>query len=95
MANVIPLHTGVPSEDPSWYDEAACHTLAPDLFFPRGRTGSAAELAEAAKRVCASCPVAGPCLEYALATNQEYGVWGGTTEDERRSLRRQTAAAGR
>ncbi|MHB1928125.1 MAG: WhiB family transcriptional regulator [Acidimicrobiales bacterium] len=81
-------------EDPGWYAQAACHTLPPDLFFPAGRTGSGADLAEAAKRVCARCPVAGPCLEFALETNQEYGVWGGTTEEERRCLRRRARALG-
>ncbi len=83
-----------PHEDPSWYAEAACRTLPPELFFPAGRTGSAATLAEGAKEVCDRCPVAGPCLEFALQTNQEYGVWGGTTEDERRSMRRQARALG-
>ncbi len=83
-----------PHEDPSWYAEAACRTLPPDLFFPAGRTGSAATLAEGAKKVCERCPVAGPCLEFALQTNQEYGVWGGTTEDERRSIRRETRSLG-
>jgi WhiB family redox-sensing transcriptional regulator len=77
-----------PFESPSWYAEAACHTLPADLFFPAGRTGSARELAEAAKRVCARCRVSQACLAFALETNQEYGVWGGTTEDERRALSR-------
>ena len=72
---------------PAWQSAAACRRLPPELFFPAGRTGAAEELAEAAKAVCARCPVTDSCLRYALDTNQEYGVWGGTTEDERRQLR--------
>jgi len=50
---------------------------------------------ESAKRVCANCDAQKSCLEFALATNQESGVWGGTTEDERRKLRKQWLAARR
>ncbi len=84
-------HLSPTADDPlsqrGWQGEAACRTLPPELFFPGGRTGPAVELAEAAKAVCARCPVTEACLHYALDTNQEYGVWGGTTEDERRPLR--------
>lgn len=45
-------------------------------------------IVEAAKAVCESCPVREACLRYALETNQEAGVWGGTSEEERRKLRR-------
>jgi WhiB family transcriptional regulator, redox-sensing transcriptional regulator len=58
-----------------------------ELFSPVGNTGAALEQAERAKAVCAGCPVCGQCLDYALDTNQD-GIWGGMTEDERRSLRR-------
>jgi WhiB family redox-sensing transcriptional regulator len=71
----------------SWRSEAACRSLPPELFFPAGRTGPAVDVAGAAKAVCSACPVTEDCLHYALDTNQEYGVWGGTTEDERRPLR--------
>jgi WhiB family redox-sensing transcriptional regulator len=77
-----------------WRDEAACRQTDPDLFFPPGRTGVAIEQLEAAKSVCRSCPVQHPCLQFALETNQEAGIWGGTDEDERRRLRR-TWRAGR
>ncbi len=70
-----------------WRQEAACRFSPPDLFFPVGRTGPAVSQIEAAKAVCRTCPSQSPCLEFALATNQESGVWGGTSEDERRSLR--------
>lgn len=60
----------------------------PELFFPVGTTGPAVDQAETAKRICACCEVREPCLEFAIATKQDAGVWGGLTEDERRSLRR-------
>ena len=72
----------------NWRDNAACRDTDPDLFFPVGTTGLAVEQISAAKAVCATCPVKGPCLEFALITNQDSGVWGGTSEDERRKIRR-------
>jgi WhiB family redox-sensing transcriptional regulator len=71
-----------------WRAESACRDTDPDLFFPVGTTGPAIEQIDAAKAVCAECPVQSQCLEFALATNQDSGVWGGTSEDERRRLRR-------
>ena len=68
-----------------WRDEAACGGAETALFFPAGEEAS---LAEAAKSVCAMCPVADECLQYALATNQSEGIWGGMTGSERRRLRR-------
>jgi WhiB family redox-sensing transcriptional regulator len=59
-----------------------------EMFFPTGSTGHALEQAEQAKAVCASCPVRVQCLDWALATGQDAGIWGGTTEDDRRTLRR-------
>jgi WhiB family redox-sensing transcriptional regulator len=78
----------VPKPD-QWRHQASCRSVDPDLFFPVGTTGMALEQIDAAKAVCMDCPVNRPCLEYALATNQDSGVWGGTSEDERRVLRRQ------
>ncbi len=71
-----------------WRGRAACTDEDPELFFPIGTTGPAVEQADAAKRVCAVCDVREECLEFALATNQDAGVWGGLTEDERRTLKR-------
>src|SRR5213082_2913841 len=59
-----------------WRDVAACRDTDPDLFFPVGTTGPAIDQIESAKAVCRACDVQGPCLEFALATNQEAGVWG-------------------
>ena len=72
-----------------WRDDAACRDEDPELFFPIGTTGIALEQVNAAKRVCARCPVQEDCLEFTLASNQDAGIWGGTSEDERRLLRRQ------
>lgn len=72
----------------SWREHAACKDTDPDLFFPVGSTGPALEQIEAAKAVCNACEAKAPCLEFALATNQESGVWGGTSEEERRRLRK-------
>src|SRR4029079_15282896 len=58
-----------------WRDEAACRDTDPDLFFPVGSTGPAVEQIAAAKLVCRRCDVQGACLEFALATNHEDGVW--------------------
>ena len=80
--------TEVPKPD-QWRHQARCRDVDPDLFFPVGTTGMALEQIASAKEVCTMCPAQGPCLEYALSTNQDSGVWGGTSEDERRALRRQ------
>lgn len=71
-----------------WQDDAACRDTDPDLFFPVGTTGLAVDQIASAKAVCTTCPVRRECLEFALFTNQDSGVWGGTSEDERRKLRR-------
>jgi WhiB family transcriptional regulator, redox-sensing transcriptional regulator len=79
-------------EHDDWRKHAACRDTDPDLFFPVGTTGPAIEQIENAKAVCRQCEVQKPCLEYALVTNQDSGIWGGTSEEERRALRRQRAA---
>ncbi|MGH8900379.1 MAG: WhiB family transcriptional regulator [Egibacteraceae bacterium] len=71
-----------------WRQKAACRDEDPDLFFPIGSTGPALDQAERAKAVCGRCEVVDQCLAWALRTGQDAGVWGGLTEDERRSLRR-------
>jgi WhiB family redox-sensing transcriptional regulator len=72
-----------------WRLRASCRSTDPDLFFPVGTTGMALEQIDHAKQVCTLCPVQAPCLEFALSSNQDSGVWGGTSEEERRVLRRQ------
>lgn len=70
---------------PEWRKDAACSGADADTFFPIGEDEA---LAAPAKEVCAACPVQEQCLQYALATNQTEGVWGGMTGPERRRLRR-------
>ncbi|NNN21935.1 MAG: WhiB family transcriptional regulator [Acidimicrobiales bacterium] len=71
-----------------WRVRAACRDTDPDLFFPIGSTGAALDQICAAKKVCNLCDSKDQCLEFALATNQESGVWGATSEEERRGLRK-------
>ena len=76
-----------------WRDRARCLDEDPDLFFPIGSTGPALVQAEEAKAICRQCPVITDCLEWALTNFQDSGVWGGTTEDERRLMRRRGVTA--
>ena len=78
-----------------WRDDALCRDTDPELFFPVGTTGVALVHIARAKEVCDECTVSGPCLDFALETNQDSGVWGGLTEEERRVIRRRRAAAAR
>ena len=83
----------VQHQQDSWRTRAACRSLPADLFFPSGELEDQAVVqAEEAKAVCARCPVRVACLEFAIATNQPYGVWGGLNASERRSLRRRRMA---
>lgn len=69
--------------DLEWQADAACRGADPDLFFPeRG------ESTREAKEICGICPVRRVCLEHALAHGERHGIWGATSERERRSLRR-------
>ncbi|MGI8984802.1 MAG: WhiB family transcriptional regulator [Acidimicrobiales bacterium] len=81
--------------DKSWRSQARCLGSDPDLFFPLGGSGKPLAQAEMAKALCLDCPVRELCLQYALETNQMTGVWGGTTEEERRSIRRKWVRSGR
>lgn len=80
---------GRPGED--WRDQAACLGEDPELFFPIGNAGPALAQIEEAKSVCHRCAVMDICLTYALQTGQEFGVWGGLSEDERRPFVRRHA----
>lgn len=78
-----------------WRSRAACLNVDPELFFPIGNTGPALAQAAEAKAVCATCEVEATCLQWALDNNQDSGVWGGMSEEERRALKRRTARARR
>lgn len=73
---------------PRWHRRAACRGVDPDLFFPE--RGDFPTLA-AARNVCAGCPVADLCMSYARDRPERFGVWGGTTEQDRKELRRQAS----
>jgi len=63
--------------------QGRCRDLPPEIFFPSDGVG-----VEVARHYCAECPVKGPCLEYALESHIEHGVWGGASERERRRIAR-------
>ena len=67
-----------------WQVNARCHEVDPEIFFPE-RGGSS----KAARAVCSQCTVRAQCLEYALNNKEQFGIWGGTSERERRRLRRE------
>jgi WhiB family redox-sensing transcriptional regulator len=77
--------------DPNeWRLDAACRDLDTAVFFPDTDEESAR-----AKAICAGCPVRDACLDFALVTRQDDGVWGGLDENERRRLRRRRQEAAR
>jgi WhiB family redox-sensing transcriptional regulator len=71
-----------------WRDDAACTQTDPETFFPQGQPSTVKAAEDAAKSICARCPVTAECLHWALETGQHTGVWGGLTADERRGLAR-------
>jgi WhiB family redox-sensing transcriptional regulator len=75
----------------AWTERAACRDAPPDLFFPVSHFGPAEEQINEAKMICARCPVRAECLRHALRSGEASGIWGGTTEYERRRIRRQHA----
>ena len=79
--------TGAGSDSADWRDGAACRHHDPELFFPEGTVGPAQRQAEQAKQVCQSCPARTPCLDFALRVGLAFGIWGGTTGEERRDIR--------
>ena len=73
------------SQDRDWRDRAACRDEDTEVFFPTGTTGPALQQIDEAKAICARCPVISNCLNFALQTGQDYGIWGGLTAEERRA----------
>jgi WhiB family redox-sensing transcriptional regulator len=72
----------------SWRLSAACRQVDPELFFPVGTTGPSIEQVGRAKGICQACPVREACLGWALRNHIAFGIWGGTTEEDRQLLRR-------
>ena len=80
----IPGVTTEPVEgELAWQADALCAQTDPEAFFPE-KGGSTRD----AKRVCEACTVKDACLEYAMANDERFGIWGGLSERERRRLRR-------
>jgi WhiB family redox-sensing transcriptional regulator len=75
----------------TWPSYAACFGADPELFFPIGETGPALLQIAEAKEVCGRCPVRQQCLQWALDTDQNAGVWGGLSETERHAHKRRLA----
>jgi len=88
---IDPVKLGVPGVRPAvdddnqlaWQSDSLCAQTDPEAFFPE-KGGSTRD----AKRICASCEVRSQCLEYALANDERFGIWGGLSERERRKLRK-------
>ena len=80
----------------NWRALGACLSADPDLFFPISSQGPAEAQVARAKAICAHCSVARECLDFAMSHDQVYGIWGGTTpEDRQRDRRRRRRAAAR
>jgi WhiB family redox-sensing transcriptional regulator len=73
----------VTEEEQDWQERALCAQTDPEAFFPE-KGGSTRE----AKRICLGCEVKDECLEYALAHDERFGIWGGLSERERRKLKK-------
>ena len=76
----------VDEEELEWQAKALCSQTDPEAFFPE-KGGSTRD----AKKVCHECEVKVECLEYALANDERFGIWGGLSERERRKLRRRAS----
>ncbi|MCX2934227.1 WhiB family transcriptional regulator [Mycobacterium sp. CVI_P3] len=79
---IIEATPEIPEED-QWQERALCAQTDPEAFFPE-KGGSTRE----AKRICLGCEVRDACLDYALAHDERFGIWGGLSERERRRLKR-------
>lgn len=69
-----------------WRERAACRSADPELFFPVSETGPSGLQIWQAKQICRACPVKGACLAWALRNSVTDGIWGGSTQSERRAL---------
>lgn len=78
----VDLASSTHAPRPNWRDNASCLGMDPEIFFPDE------DKSAPAKAVCAACPVSSQCLDWAITSGQRYGVLGGMTAEERRSLKR-------
>ena len=82
-ARELYLLEGEGNDEGGWQERGLCAQTDPEAFFPE-KGGSTRE----AKKVCSGCEVRSECLEYALANDERFGIWGGLSERERRKLKR-------
>ena len=87
FAEVYEALTAPINEERPWMVFAACRDEDPDLFFAATK-----DLTRQALAICDICPVKEDCLQYALEARERFGVWGGTTEKQRRKIVRRGAA---
>lgn len=83
LASVVDIFQGIDEGPLAWQERALCAQTDPEAFFPE-KGGSTRE----AKKVCSSCDVRAECLDYALANDERFGIWGGLSERERRKIKR-------
>lgn len=72
---------------PRFTGDEPCAQVGPDWFFTSNNSATYKKLSSV-RQTCAECPMQVECLDYALHVNV-LGVWGGTTEVERKRLRQQ------
>jgi hypothetical protein len=68
-----------------WVEDAACASVDPELWYPDQGEGRA-DAYRAAVKICGTCPVQDPCLDYAMRVQELHGVWGGTTPKQRKII---------
>lgn len=88
-----PYATHAVDNKPDWRERAACRGTDTEAFYlpDRMRAAKARAHEAAAKAICADCPVMWQCRDWALRTNEQWGVWGGLTSAERNAIRQMTA----
>jgi WhiB family transcriptional regulator, redox-sensing transcriptional regulator len=77
----------------NWRSAGSCLSADPDLFFPISAKGPAARQIARAKTICTGCEVRQECLEFAMTHDLTYGIWGGTTPEDRQRARRRKRRA--
>lgn len=83
MAELLTLIPDVEDGVLGWQERALCAQTDPEAFFPEKGCST-----REAKKVCQTCDAKAECLEYALAHDERFGIWGGLSERERRKLKR-------
>ncbi|MFP7695685.1 WhiB family transcriptional regulator [Trueperella sp. LYQ143] len=89
MEGIFDLGYGfAPEADLSWMESALCAQTDPDIFYPE-KGGSTVP----ATTICNNCSVRAECLEYAVTNDIRHGIWGGTSDNDRKRMARERKAA--